>query len=127
MTELKPCPFCGGATVTYVCEDGFNVSCSSANNCLARPFIIERTLEEAANIWNTRAAPRTDGDDGELVERTHEIARHLKGDYDGEFDNWADWIERAADRITALIADLKDAQEGQDLAKQEGISETLAQ
>jgi hypothetical protein len=68
MTELKPCPFCGGATVTYVCEDGFNVGCSSANNCLARPFIIERTLEEAASIWNTRAAPRTDGDDGELVE-----------------------------------------------------------
>ena len=115
MTELKP-EVKREAMIALCRQQNYPAACS----CMAEGGIgfgkfpgaltCRDTYEEIIDVLApilTRAAPRPDGDDGELVERTHEIARHLKGDYDGEFDNWANWIERAAARITALSAEVE--------------------
>jgi hypothetical protein len=85
MTELKPCKYCGGAK---------------------RFQIVSPVSDHAwANCFCTRAAPRTDGDDGELVERLRKMQRAP----DGTILPWVvnpDGPEAAA-RITALSAEVE--------------------
>jgi len=60
MTELKPCPFCGGSLITYrSVRDGSSIGCTECGVRVARhygplPDIVER-LETA---WNTRTPPQ---------------------------------------------------------------------
>lgn len=41
----------------------------------------------------------------ELSRRAREISRCMIGDFDGEFDNWAEWIGRFADELDRLTAE----------------------
>lgn len=52
MSELKPCPFCGGAAQlnNTVDENDFYVSCDV---CEIQQ-VGEHTMEEAVRLWNTR-------------------------------------------------------------------------
>lgn len=67
MTDLKPCPFCGGTDLTTETDDGiFWVTCKG---CYAEgPYLNIRADADAAD-WNTRASPKvkplewTEGDD----------------------------------------------------------------
>lgn len=54
MTELKPCPFCGGeAEYGANSVQGYEyVRCAS---CKARTWSCYETKEQAAQAWNTRA------------------------------------------------------------------------
>lgn len=60
MSELKPCPFCGGEAKAYVRDYGdthyWRVSCSS-DKCGVNPVTnVYHTEAEAIDAWNTRAA-----------------------------------------------------------------------
>lgn len=54
MTELKPCPFCGGEAAfgANSCQGFEYVRCVS---CKARTWSCYNTEEQAAEAWNTRA------------------------------------------------------------------------
>ena len=57
MSELKPCPFCGGEAKISAENFGakYFVRCINIKNCLVRPFTISySTEEEAVNAWNRR-------------------------------------------------------------------------
>lgn len=60
MTELLPCPFCGGeATVERIGKSGYlYVACNTAYCCDFGKF---NTEAEAIAAWNTRAAFEMDG------------------------------------------------------------------
>ena len=53
MTELKPCPFCGGTATVYQSSTGWHASCRTRQECYAllNDFASE---EEAALEWNRR-------------------------------------------------------------------------
>ena len=56
MSELKPCPFCGGEAELVDCEAFFYVRCSNHDEC--KIFVITEdmeTKEDAIAIWNRRA------------------------------------------------------------------------
>lgn len=55
MTELLPCPFCGGEAEKMTSSDGFtSIGCLSCNPLFG--IMIQRTTEaEAIAAWNTRA------------------------------------------------------------------------
>lgn len=55
MTELKPCPFCGGEAEKLTSTDGFtSIGCLSCNPIFG--VMIQRSSEaEAIAAWNTRA------------------------------------------------------------------------
>lgn len=115
MTELKPCPFCGSGLAR---EPGryTNASFSGVELMLGNGswFVWcgtcccegRRSLDKAEAIaaWNTRAAPRADGDDGELVEQL--LAEQLN--IAENVDVWtARLAVQAAARITALSAEVE--------------------
>lgn len=50
MTELKPCPFCGGKAALWGRFDGYEVYCI---NCLAK--VEQDGRAEAIEAWNRRA------------------------------------------------------------------------
>jgi Lar family restriction alleviation protein len=56
MSELKPCPFCGGTNITHFTNvtgdyGGHELEC---NTCGANPCEQEHTYEDAKLKWNTR-------------------------------------------------------------------------
>lgn len=62
MSELLPCPFCGGEAETLTAESMyggylFGIMC---NDCRSRGDVYD-TEEEAIEAWNTRAAYEMDG------------------------------------------------------------------
>ena len=110
MTELKPCPFCGGEpyNVPQTCsysaigqQHFYRVLCK---NCAA-DTPPQSTPDAAIVFWNTRATPRTDGDDGELVELLLGLAAKFEGQ-GGKHYSAALFSECAA-RITALSAEVE--------------------
>ena len=51
MTELKPCPFCGGEASMYIAyDDGYYVCCDECGCGLP----VYNTEEEAIEAWNRR-------------------------------------------------------------------------
>jgi len=52
MTDLKPCPFCGGQP--YMNEGAFNCHHVSCQSCQAKA-IFRSNYQAAASAWNTRA------------------------------------------------------------------------
>ena len=62
MSELKPCPFCGGQAKAFYCEESgtFDVQCQA---CGAIPYIGYRrsgmSPDKVIEAWNRRA---NDGD-----------------------------------------------------------------
>jgi Lar family restriction alleviation protein len=81
MTELKPCPFCGGEALL---EEGgmFDlVVCKNAVDCGAEgPY--GRDCEEAIAAWNTRPAP-SPSREGWLTEGLERLAKLGNGDRHG--------------------------------------------
>lgn len=58
MSELKPCPFCGGEASIAVLYGLFAVGCNSGSNCPGNiekcaPMYFEK--ETAKEYWNKRA------------------------------------------------------------------------
>ena len=68
MTDLKPCPFCGGQAELFKGKFGFwHVKCGGRPECSVLPLTNSASTEaEAIAAWNSRA------------ERTCEI-KHVKG------------------------------------------------
>jgi Lar family restriction alleviation protein len=59
--KLKPCPYCGNATIDYWNEADRFMYCESCGMCGPRG----RTRDDAAEKWN--ALPRTKRDDSSLL------------------------------------------------------------
>lgn len=55
MSDLKPCPFCGGKAHTCGDEDQERVCWVMCPDCLASAGGNYPTMEEAITAWNTRA------------------------------------------------------------------------
>lgn len=56
MSDLKPCPFCGGEASTfedYGHSSAWEVGCFNGN-CRVEPHVWEKTKVEAIAAWNTR-------------------------------------------------------------------------
>lgn len=55
MTELKPCPFCGGTDIRIVGvgPDGFSITCKDCNVWVDNIFE-DMTEEQAIELWNMR-------------------------------------------------------------------------
>ena len=60
MTELKPCPFCGGEARIYMNDSDLDnilyyCICTNDNGCGVLPITLDHySKEEAAAAWNTR-------------------------------------------------------------------------
>lgn len=102
MSELKPCPFCGGlpyqektlCDFTIRCTIcGATVSTKNDNNCaIVKP--------SAADLWNTRASTPPQETDRGLVER---VARRCRDVFDATHLNAnAQWIAVAESAIEAM-------------------------
>lgn len=61
MSELKPCPFCGGEAEKMTSSDGFtSIGCLKCNPLFG--IMVQRTTEaEAIAAWNSREKPPCDG------------------------------------------------------------------
>ena len=57
MSELKPCPFCGGKAAIYELKCGWYVDCSDDDNCSHNPSQQNgiHMKQDAIDNWNTRA------------------------------------------------------------------------
>lgn len=59
MTELKPCPFCGGEVKVSLCHDfgvdDYTIGCVEACPASA-DIVIFNNKQEAIKAWNTRAS-----------------------------------------------------------------------
>ena len=72
VSEMKPCPFCGGVAKIYQTKID-NIDCYKAicNNpfCLVKPSTHSLTKNNTSRIWNTRSEKQpTDRDVGALLE-----------------------------------------------------------
>ena len=60
MSELKPCPFCGGEARIYMNDSDLDnilyyCMCTNDNGCDVQPYTLDHYTEaEAAAAWNTR-------------------------------------------------------------------------
>lgn len=52
MSELKPCPFCGGEANTQIFDKVLNVGCPHCD--IRTRFVLHDELDAAINAWNTR-------------------------------------------------------------------------
>ena len=91
MTELKPCPFCGGKPKVEQCEPStlrfnegavhFKVSCPSMigeyiSDCIGSHLNLwEITPEEAISKWNTRTEIDPEQEQRDKLERHNEKVR----------------------------------------------------
>lgn len=106
MTDLKPCPFCGGKAKVYKpdpeVDPQWYIACPNYRECCA-PTAVGMTYEEAAASWNRRA-------DDPLKERVCETLKHIMPDecYAGEARAAADCdgceLRDGCDRYVALKA-----------------------
>ena len=55
MSDLKPCPFCGGKANYDICYDSHYVECEIA--CCSR---VGCTKDDAIKAWNTRATSESE-------------------------------------------------------------------
>ena len=55
MTEIKPCPFCGGEATFISDHRGEDIACQN-DGCCTNPSTSDfyDTYEEAIEAWNTR-------------------------------------------------------------------------
>ena len=53
MTELKPCPFCGGFAVVQALYGGAYIECGTCG-CSTQRFI---EIDDAIKAWNNRPNP----------------------------------------------------------------------
>lgn len=60
MTELKPCPFCGGTPKISEYKRKWSIECRSDYCGLVVETSYFRSLEDAIEEWNTRADDRKD-------------------------------------------------------------------
>lgn len=95
MSELKPCPFCGGEAASYEFANGWSAECLS-DKCPAQPVLdqMHHTEEQAIAAWNTRA---TDAE----VERLEEAFRLLNIAWIDEGER-AEAAEAALERVKRL-------------------------
>lgn len=74
MTELLPCPFCGGEGIEKWADGGRAINWIECSDCGAKgPWAKIGHDGSGARNWNTRAAPK---------ELAHRIGQ-LKNDYEG--------------------------------------------
>ena len=54
--ELKPCPFCGAKAISGsdIPAKGLNAIVCGNTECLVKPFVVSKTMQEATERWNTR-------------------------------------------------------------------------
>ena len=58
MTELKPCPFCGGeASIIKYMDGTYCVECENDNCNMIAMTVLADTEARAVEIWNTRPNP----------------------------------------------------------------------
>ncbi len=102
MDELKPCPFCGGKAILQSAppQDNYFVSC---RKCGATTMKYFPGKEEAAVMWNRRAAPENKLEKGQaMIQRAmREIKEEHCGDYDcllpeNKLDDSRYWADDAA-------------------------------
>lgn len=61
MTDLKPCPFCGGPARREKENDEYGAVWCDGEACMISPEVIsEDSQEDADAAWNTRAADESD-------------------------------------------------------------------
>lgn len=56
MAELKSCPFCGAEAISEsdIPMEGLHAVCCGNTVCPVKPFVVGKTMQEAAERWNTR-------------------------------------------------------------------------
>ena len=71
MSELKPCPFCGGEAETYETFDGWIAACSFEQSELDgrthKAQAYGATEAEAITAWNTRAEYEIGYEDAQIL------------------------------------------------------------
>lgn len=56
MSELKPCPFCGGKAQRMGHAGGIEFFCGN-HDCIVQPCNLSTNERDALSAWNTRAVP----------------------------------------------------------------------
>lgn len=69
--ELKPCPFCGGMNLYYETGRFFGVECADCGGKIVGAY---RTVEEAADAWNTRKGETFADKEVEFIEKAISMA-----------------------------------------------------
>lgn len=117
MSELKPCPFCGGKAKSFergTYETIFHgVTCQKNDGCIAQlSTAMFANPEQAAKAWNTRTPDLTMLESPEMVELT---ARAICA---GEYADWGKIDSGDADvyrnQAKAALSEIRTAMGGDD-------------